>query len=227
MTLRQASYSTALALGAMLLAMGVQVGAQTFTPPPSAPPNSNAYAPLNTSGSGQTKVGGLVLNTGAATVGLSVPNGRIEIGTAPAGATVTSRVGLAVWGKQLRIVDGTEGAGKVLTSDANGLASWSTAGGGNGLCKGATGSELPAGYGCAMLPNGAKMQWGRNSYLGVQEFVFLSPFTNTNYSITITPENTTSENCVPSITSKATTNAKFSTDNACTQYWYNYIAVGY
>jgi hypothetical protein len=31
-----------------------------------------------------------------------------------------------VWGgKQLRIVDGSEGAGKVLTSNANGLATWS------------------------------------------------------------------------------------------------------
>lgn len=227
MNLRQFTYSSAFAVGALVLSLGVQVGAQTFTPPSGSPPNSNAYAPLNTSGAGQTKVGGLVLNTGAATVGLSVPNGRVEIGTAPSGATVTSRVGLAVWGKQLRIVDGTEGAGKVLTSDANGLASWSSGAGGTGLCKGASGTELPEGYGCAMLPNGAKMQWGRSNYVGVQEFVFLSPFANTNYAVTITPENTTSENCVPSITTKSTTNVKFATDDACSTYWYNYIAVGY
>ncbi len=97
-----------------------------FSEPAVAPPNGDAYAPLNTSGTGQTKVGGLVLNTGAATVGLSVPNGRIDIGTVPAGTTVTSAVGLGIWGgKQLRIVDGSEGAGKVLTSNANGLATWS------------------------------------------------------------------------------------------------------
>jgi len=67
-----------------------------FSEPAVAPPNGDAYAPLNTSGTGQTKVGGLVLNTGAATVGLSVPNGRIDIGTVPAGTTVTSALSMAV-----------------------------------------------------------------------------------------------------------------------------------
>jgi hypothetical protein len=42
----------------------------------------------------------------------------------------------------LKLVDGTQGAGKVLTSDANGLASWQTAGGGTPSQWTTTGSDI-------------------------------------------------------------------------------------
>jgi hypothetical protein len=50
-------------------------------------------------------------------------NGNVGIGTAAPGAK------LEVAGN-VKITDGTQGAGKVLTSDANGMASWQAAGGG-------------------------------------------------------------------------------------------------
>src|SRR3989338_11278666 len=46
------------------------------------PPSGNAPAPLNVSSSGQSKSGGLILNTGGATNGLIVDKGNVGIGTA-------------------------------------------------------------------------------------------------------------------------------------------------
>ncbi|MGE0635880.1 MAG: beta strand repeat-containing protein [Bacteroidia bacterium] len=57
--------------------------------------------------------------------GLFFNSGNLGIGTFAPGAK------LEVDG-QVKIVDGTEGAGKVLTSDANGLAAWETPSGGSG-----------------------------------------------------------------------------------------------
>lgn len=103
------------------------VGAQSlwaWTEPSVAPPNGNVDPPINTSTSPQTKKGALVVNgTASAAIGLLVPDGRIEVGDR-AGATVPGDVGLGIFGKKFRLMDGTEGAGKVLTSNANGLARW-------------------------------------------------------------------------------------------------------
>ena len=63
--------------------------AQSFTEPPSAPPNNNAAAPLDVGGSAQTKEAGLAINTGkvvngqllTAPVGLLVPYGTVGIDT--------------------------------------------------------------------------------------------------------------------------------------------------
>lgn len=46
--------------------------------------------------------------------------------------TFSSSVSYRVFDNQIQINDGTEGAGKVLTSDANGLASWQASSGGSG-----------------------------------------------------------------------------------------------
>jgi len=67
-----------------------------------------AYARVNQSNS-------LILGNNANIgIGTSAPSAKLEV------------VG------DVKIVDGTQGAGKVLTSDANGLASWQTASGGGG-----------------------------------------------------------------------------------------------
>ena len=71
----------ALVTGTLLFSLGVQTYAQTWSAPTGSPPNSNAYAPLNTSPSSQAKVGGLLLNTGGAINGLIVQNGNVGIGS--------------------------------------------------------------------------------------------------------------------------------------------------
>ena len=53
----------------------------SFTEPSSTPPLSNTSAPLNISSTGQSKAGGLILNTGGATNGLIVQSGNVGIGT--------------------------------------------------------------------------------------------------------------------------------------------------
>lgn len=49
--------------------------------PTVAPPGGNVAAPLNTGSTGQSKSGGLILNTGGATNGLIVQSGNVGIGT--------------------------------------------------------------------------------------------------------------------------------------------------
>ena len=65
----------------------VMVGAfaYAFTEPAGAPPTSNVASPLNTSATGQSKAGGLILNTGGAATGLIVSSGNVGIGTAGPG----------------------------------------------------------------------------------------------------------------------------------------------
>ena len=52
-----------------------------FTEPSANPPLGNVPAPLNVSSSGQSKAGGLILNTGGASYGLIVDQGSVGIGT--------------------------------------------------------------------------------------------------------------------------------------------------
>ncbi|MDE1919781.1 MAG: hypothetical protein KGH56_03800 [Patescibacteria group bacterium] len=70
----------ALIIGALFFSAGLQAFA--FTAPSTAPPNADAYAPLSTSPTAQSKQGGLLLNTGGATNGLIVQSGNVGIGTA-------------------------------------------------------------------------------------------------------------------------------------------------
>lgn len=58
------------------------VSAQTWTPPTASPPGANVSAPINISSSAQSKIGGLLLNTGGAANGLIVQFGKMGIGTA-------------------------------------------------------------------------------------------------------------------------------------------------
>ena len=76
----------------ILLSSSVQVFAQTFTEPASAPPSNNAYAPLDTSSQGQAKAGGLDLNSSGAPNGLIVEQGNVGIGT-PTPATTLNVIG--------------------------------------------------------------------------------------------------------------------------------------
>ena len=79
MNLRRTLSSMALVIGAILFSAGLQTFA-AFTQPSTAPPGADAYAPLSTSPDAQSKIGGLLLNTGGASNGLIVQNGNVGIG---------------------------------------------------------------------------------------------------------------------------------------------------
>jgi len=53
-----------------------------WTAPTAVPPAGNVAAPLNVGSTGQSKAGGLILNTGGAATGLIVNSGNVGIGTA-------------------------------------------------------------------------------------------------------------------------------------------------
>ena len=73
----------AIVIGVVFLVNGLILA---WTPPISAPPADNVDAPLNVGSTGQSKAGGLILNTGGAETGLIVDQGNVGIGTAAPGA---------------------------------------------------------------------------------------------------------------------------------------------
>ena len=66
------------ALGGLLLGSHLVFG---FTEPGQLPAGGNVLPPLDTSATGQAKAGGLIINTGGASVGLIVDKGSVGIGT--------------------------------------------------------------------------------------------------------------------------------------------------
>lgn len=92
---------------ALTLALGISYvsAAGTWTGPTATPPGGNVDTPVNVGNNAQSKAGDLA-------VGAFLANLNSKF-----------------LGK-VTIQDGTQGAGKVLTSDANGVASWATGGGG-------------------------------------------------------------------------------------------------
>jgi len=70
-----------LSFGILVLIFAFAFYISAWTEPAAVPPGSNAATPLNVSNVGQSKAGGLILNTGGAPVGLIVQNGSVGIGT--------------------------------------------------------------------------------------------------------------------------------------------------
>ncbi len=104
---------------AIVLGLGVVLGVSSlqaaWTTPAGAPPGSNVDAPVNVGATSQSKLGQLFINTDANTpftVGLSV-------------------FGKAIFNGGVQILSGA-GANKILTSDANGNATWTTPSSGGG-----------------------------------------------------------------------------------------------
>lgn len=73
-TLTKIALVSASIIGGPLLAFA-------WTSAPSNPPSNNVSAPINVSGTAQSKAAGLLLNTGGATNGLLVQYGKVGIGT--------------------------------------------------------------------------------------------------------------------------------------------------
>ncbi len=127
-----------------------------WTAPTQAPPGGNTSAPLNTSATDQYKGGGAGTTGGLGIEGLirgytnAIFDGSVGIGTTDVSAAKFTVVGT------VKITGGVPGGGKVLTSDASGLASWETTGGSSGVPSGTVimfaGATMPAGY---LLCNGS------------------------------------------------------------------------
>ncbi|MDO8504005.1 MAG: tail fiber domain-containing protein [bacterium] len=83
------------------------VVAFAWTEPSLAPPQDNVAAPLNVGSGGQSKIGGLILNTGGAPNGLIVQLGNVGIGTASPGAQLHLADVYSAGGKNLIIGDDT------------------------------------------------------------------------------------------------------------------------
>ncbi|WP_042721172.1 hypothetical protein [Flavobacterium sp. B17] len=78
---------------------------------------TNGLVKLGTKADGTARAAGtdfVVKDNGQVGIGTSSPSTKLEINSSSSGA--------------MKIVDGTQGTSKVLTSDANGLASWSFSG---------------------------------------------------------------------------------------------------
>jgi len=80
----QKTKSLALILGVLTMSFLVGYLAFAWTGPTASPPEGNVPAPLNVGNVAQTKVGGLILNTGGAPTGLIVQYGNVGIGTGTA-----------------------------------------------------------------------------------------------------------------------------------------------
>lgn len=118
--IKNAIITLALVLGAV----SVQA-VTTWTAPSSAPPGNNVDAPINVGVDSQSKLGQLLINTDLANpfvTGLKVFGKSEFLGAVEVGSTVSPA--------SIKIVDGNQGVGKVLASDANGLAGWVTPSGG-------------------------------------------------------------------------------------------------
>lgn len=106
-------------------------------------------------------------NTAAATFFVGADNGNgYFLGNLGLGVqTATTKLDVA---GAVKIADGTQGVGKVLTSDANGLASWQTPTGGGGITGSGAAGNLTFWTGTTTLGTNANLFWNNtNARLGV------------------------------------------------------------
>lgn len=146
----------------------------SWTPAPANPPANNAAAPINISSLMQRKLGPLFLGTTAvlpsppnpitstfdvlglaSTTMLSTDTLLVSKAVTFAAGSPMKRLLFGTTG--LSLIDGTQGTGKVLTSDATGRATWQT-------LPAATGGTTPAPAGtCDTTPFRASSDFARNT----------------------------------------------------------------
>lgn len=109
-----------------ILGLNLASPVKAWTTPPATPPDGNVAAPLNVGGDGQVKTGGLSLGglvVDSTTLVVDAGNDRVGIGT----AEPTTKLDI---NGQIRIRGGLPATGRVLTSDATGLTTWTVPTGG-------------------------------------------------------------------------------------------------
>ena len=84
--IRTATALTAITTVSFFLFMGIMVAYGAWLDPPQGPPGGNVAAPVNVGDIVQQKSGPLVVNTGGAAVGFSIPLGNVGIGTLTPGS---------------------------------------------------------------------------------------------------------------------------------------------
>ncbi len=72
---------TALSFGILVVCFAIAFYVMAWQEPSQAPPGGNVPAPINVGSTGQSKAGGLILNTGGATNGLIIDKGNLCLGT--------------------------------------------------------------------------------------------------------------------------------------------------
>lgn len=199
MTYREVLASVGILTAALALSVGAQVSA--YSAPTSAPPNSDANAPLHTGAAAQIKAGSLTVNTAGNNLGLYMPAGRVQVGDST-GYTVTSSIGLLLVNKEIRIIDATPGDdnGKVLVSNANGVGSWQT------------------------LPQSTLIKAGSRTGLGV---VSALGFPDATYAVLLDPSGGSTDCRAAYVTSKTSSGFTIASGDACTNVVYTWVAVDY
>ncbi|MFH1781433.1 MAG: hypothetical protein ABH835_02360 [Patescibacteria group bacterium] len=91
-----------LILGSIFLANGLILAWNT---PTAVAPGNNIATPLNISATGQSKAGGLIVNTGGAEVGLFIQQGRVGIKTSDPQAKLDINGGIKI-GDTDQLVEG-------------------------------------------------------------------------------------------------------------------------
>jgi hypothetical protein len=75
------SKTISLCLGVLVMIFALGYLVLAWTEPSANPPNNNVNAPINVGNVGQSKSGGVIINTGGAATGLVVDKGNVGIGT--------------------------------------------------------------------------------------------------------------------------------------------------
>lgn len=109
-----------------------------------------------------------ISNTGNAATVMNKENSSLAFGTNNAPRLTLTPAGNTELTGQIKIAGGTPGAGKVLTSDANGLATWETPAGGGGNISGTgTANYISKFTGAGTIANSTIFDNGTNVGLGM------------------------------------------------------------